>query len=104
MQAADHEAEWFLNPAFSRCSGAWRHTAPTQIDPVDVRGGLMKRAAVVGTILVSLMAGGAAMADQGFHGAPDHRDPPRVSFHERHDWNTDHSHNDRGRYDDRDRY
>jgi Ni/Co efflux regulator RcnB len=58
----------------------------------------MKRAAVVGTILVSLMAGTAAMAGQGSHGAPDHRDPPRASFHDRHDRNHD------GRYDYRDRY
>ena len=57
----------------------------------------MKRAAVVGTILVSLMAGTAAMAHPGFHGAPDHRDPPRASFHDRHD----HHYDGRGRYDDR---
>jgi Ni/Co efflux regulator RcnB len=68
----------------------------------------MKRAAVVGTILVSLMAGTAAMAGPGFHGAPDHRDPPRASFHDRHDWNRDGRHDDRRyddrRYDDRGRY
>jgi hypothetical protein len=32
MQAGDDEAEWFLNPAFSGCSGAWRQTAPTFTD------------------------------------------------------------------------
>jgi Ni/Co efflux regulator RcnB len=64
----------------------------------------MKRAAVVGTILVSLMAGTAAMAGQGSHGAPDHRDPPRASFHDRHDRNHDGRYDYRGRYDDRGRY
>jgi Ni/Co efflux regulator RcnB len=60
----------------------------------------MKRAAVVGTILVSLMAGTAAMAGPGFHGAPDHRDPPRASFHDRHDGNANGRYDGRGRYDD----
>jgi Ni/Co efflux regulator RcnB len=58
----------------------------------------MKRVAIVGTILVSLLAGTAAMAGQGFRGAPDHRDPPRASFHERHDSNHHRGHYDARRY------
>jgi Ni/Co efflux regulator RcnB len=52
----------------------------------------MKRAAVVGTILVSLVAGSAAMAGQGAHWSPDHRDPPRASrndHRDHRDWNRD---------------
>ena len=54
----------------------------------------MKRAAV-GVLLVSLFAGSAAMAGQGFRGNPDYREPPRASV-------DDHRDNDYRDHDRRD--
>jgi Ni/Co efflux regulator RcnB len=53
----------------------------------------MKRAAVVGTLVVSLVAGSAAMAGQGYRGNLDQREPPRA---------TQNNHQEQGR-DDRGR-
>lgn len=56
----------------------------------------MKRAAI-GVLLVSLFAGTAAMAGQGYGKTPDRRDPPRTEHNDRRDndrrdnghWNND---------------
>ena len=58
----------------------------------------MKRAAV-GVLLVSLFAGSAAMAGQGFGHTPDVRNPPRAADHRA--WNDRHD-NDRRDHDRRD--
>jgi Ni/Co efflux regulator RcnB len=49
----------------------------------------MKRAAI-GVLLVSLFAGSAAMAGQGYRSTLDHRAPPRASVNEHRDWDRDH--------------
>jgi Ni/Co efflux regulator RcnB len=64
----------------------------------------MKRAAL-GVLLVSLMAGSAAMAGQGFRPTPDHRDPPRASFNDHRHWNDHRDGNDHRNWDrDYDRF
>jgi hypothetical protein len=47
MQAADDEAEWFLNPAFSGCSGTRRQTEPTLTDCGEVGGGAVATGAAL---------------------------------------------------------
>ena len=61
---------------------------------------VMKRAAI-GVLLVSLFAGSAAMAGQGYGYAPDHRDPPRASVNDHRDGPAFNRGNDHGRYDGR---
>lgn len=60
----------------------------------------MKRAAF-GVLLVSLFAGSAAMAGQGYGHTPDHRDPPRASVNDHRDGPAFNRSNDHGRYDGR---
>jgi Ni/Co efflux regulator RcnB len=45
----------------------------------------MKRAALIGTLVVSLAAGSAAMAGPGGRGHDEHRERPRSHYVERHD-------------------
>jgi Ni/Co efflux regulator RcnB len=64
----------------------------------------MKRAAI-GVLLVSLLAGSAAMAGQGYRGNPDYREPPRASDNDHHDnghHDNDHRDNDYRDHDRRD--
>ena len=59
----------------------------------------MKRTAVVGTLLFSLVAGSAAMAGQGYRGDFDRREPQRAAQNNhREQWRNDHGRN-YGRYD-----
>jgi len=57
----------------------------------------MKRAAVIGTLVASLLAGSAAMAGQGPRGNFDHRDPPRAEHSDHSDQRHDQRGNDNGR-------
>jgi Ni/Co efflux regulator RcnB len=68
----------------------------------------MKRAAIT-ALVVSLFAGSAAMAGQGFHGradnaGADHRQPPRSVQNGRHDQRNGHFDGRRGDYGRNDNY